>query len=144
MISYLLLFLVTIVPGDHKISRGELIMAQSRTYKRYNFLATASINADSNPHVQLSALVDNISQSGIRLQTYEPLKIGTTVRINLTFTTRTGAKSRTTLKGHVARLYRKSDSYFMGIAFDREIKPESNPVLFKYISKGPVKFILRG
>lgn len=118
-------------------------MGKTRPH-RYEFLATAEVYSEGDSHKRLTAIVENISKNGLRLRTYDPIKIGTKVSIQLTFTIRTGGKARSLLKGRVSRLYRKNDNYFMGIAFDREITLDSNPKLFHYFSKGRIKFILKG
>ncbi|HEB75235.1 MAG TPA: PilZ domain-containing protein [Nitrospirae bacterium] len=107
-----------------------------RRHHRYPILATAHVSPREGGDVQpIETMVASISQSGLGVYSYSPLKTGTRVRIEITFISVKGVKEKDTTEGRVVWLSGMGRLYFIGIAFDEELSPAKQPRLYEHFFK---------
>jgi hypothetical protein len=110
-----------------------------RKYRRYPFMAIASLNSMSNgARKTVTSIINNISYSGVGMTSYTPFTMGTPVSIRVIKIM--GADNNEILNGIVTYSYKQHDSYYMGISLKEDLHPDEQPKLYEHFSK-TMKFI---
>ncbi len=105
----------------------------TRRSKRFPIFAIAEIvPAGEEEKETVSTMVDNISQHGIGLYSFSPLEKGTKVALRIKFINKDGSEKEDSLSGKIVWSMRYHDLYLIGIAFDNELSPQTNPSLYEY------------
>ncbi|NOZ25542.1 MAG: PilZ domain-containing protein [Nitrospirae bacterium] len=107
-----------------------------RRHHRYPILATALVRPEGGKDVQpIETMVASISQSGLGVYSYEPLKTGTRVTVEINFISVKGIREKDTAEGRIVWLSGMGRLYFVGIAFDEDLNPSKQPRLYEHFFK---------
>lgn len=102
-----------------------------RKTKRHNISATALISIkeieDAGP---IYVLVAGISKSVLGVYSYAPIPEGHSVSIDISFLGFRGIQ-KDKIEGKVSLSTREEDIHYIEIDFDKELSPETQPVLYE-------------
>lgn len=102
-----------------------------RKHTRYPLFGIAEVRAKEGKDTPpFTALMQNISESGVGLYAHHPVHKGAAVSVTIKFTSREGKKVSDTLKGTVVSITKQEKYYCMGISLDEEIATEKQPNLY--------------
>jgi hypothetical protein len=109
---------------------------ENRQSLRYPFCAFSTINIRSNGNVnRVSAIANNLSESGARLRSYLPLKKGSNVSVDLSFINKGGREENDTFEGKVVWMSRKGEIFYTGVVFKERLHPEKQSNLYKHFNE---------
>lgn len=80
-----------------------------------------------------TALIQNISLSGVGLYMHQPLEVGTPVSITIRFTTNNGKRPSDTVEGAVASVTKMDEFYCVGVGFSSPVNQEDQPNLHQHL-----------
>lgn len=107
-----------------------------RRHIRYPIYATAAITLhDNKGQPPIMTLVNNLSQSGLGIYAYAPVRVGIAVTVDLTFINQKPPDNKDTINGKVVWISKEGDLFFVGIYFDEEISQNKHPNLHNHFSK---------
>lgn len=92
------------------------MISDSRTHNRVSFFMGGDLYRDPNGHKAGRAVIHDISFSGLRLETLEPLQAGENVFVDFTVC---GRFRFNKVPVSVARTQRQGGSYLSGLRFQR-------------------------
>jgi len=105
------------------------MLEEKRKNRRYPLPAVVSIKAHPRYAVRhITALVNDISYSGMGVTSYAPLPAGT--RISVVIPRIMGKEIGDTISGSVVRFSRRKGFYNLGIMFDATLHPDKQPHLY--------------
>lgn len=105
-----------------------------RRQKRVPLFGVATVYPDGESgDVSYTALIQNISLSGVGLYMHRPLDVGTHVKIVIKFTGNKGVREADLLEGTVASLTELETYYCVGVGFPGFLHREENPTLFSHL-----------
>lgn len=106
-----------------------------RNYPRYPLYSVAELQVKDSVTPPSTALVQNISESGIGLYAHNPIEKGTPISVMVKFTTHDGMREEDTIEGKVASLLKDEKFHCVGIAFDEKINQVSQPNLYRHFHR---------
>jgi len=103
-----------------------------RRYQRVTIKSVAKITLPSGG-TDLFAFVGTVSRGGLELYCQEPLPIGQSATIHLTFLNRQGQPLQETLQGAVRWRATLGDATIAGVEFATPIERDDHPALWAYL-----------
>lgn len=111
-------------------------MISRRRHKRVPLTATATIQYNvEEGSKQIQAMVSDISLSGMGVYLDKPLREDTALSIEITFISTEGLITTASIQGESVYVREMGGMYFMGIEFDEEINPSTQPSLHQHLQK---------
>ncbi len=107
-----------------------------RKHHRYPIFASALIKTtDGETDIQVEGMVVDISQTGVGFYTYVPIAKGANMSVEIKFTAASGIEQKDNLEGRVACMSKIGSLYYSGLAFNEELNPDRQPVLYEHFWK---------
>ncbi len=103
-----------------------------RRVPRHKIYATAKIKTPmGNPGV-ITSRADNISEKGVKIETYTPMAIGSETSVELVFLTSDRKRETDTINGKIIWALKNNDIYSVGIEFTETVNAFSHAILYRY------------
>lgn len=111
-------------------------MGNRRRHRRVPFASSVALRfRDSEEGEPIEALTTDISMSGIGLYVNGPIEIDRDVSIEITFIGTERLIKTDYVEGHIVYMNKIEKINFIGIEFDKELNPNSQPFLFECLQR---------
>jgi hypothetical protein len=104
-----------------------------RKWYRYQFFGIAAVSIPDENSV-VNATIANISLSGLGLYSTTPIEKGKTVELTISFVDKNGRVREDVATGKVDWQKKVLRMYLLGIHFDEELNPTSQPRLLEHLT----------
>ncbi len=141
----IIVLIFCIILGDNNIilqidiirgSSGQHMGKDNRKHSRYRLFAVAIIEAKGKKaETQVTAHIENLSESGMGVYVSKPVDNGTPVKIEIKFTNVMGKKMKDTITGKVAWHQEQGELHYLGLEFDEKLTSDNYPLLYDYFCK---------
>ncbi|UCG77224.1 MAG: PilZ domain-containing protein [Nitrospirota bacterium] len=108
---------------------------ENRKHVRFPFRALSITHLTGSSYIdQISTIAGNISERGVGLRSYIPLRKGSKVTVDLSFINKKGDEVNDRITGKVAWTQRKGDIFFAGVSFHDRLCDDKHPQLFAHFN----------
>jgi len=108
--------------------------ARERRQPRVPLFGVAEVRAGSDDFTYFcTALIQNISLSGVGLYMHQPIEVGIPVSITIRFTTNNGKRPSDIVEGVVASVTEIDDFFCVGVGFSSPVNSDKQPNLHQHL-----------